>query len=77
MFIDADNGQSKVQIGGYDLNKYATTPLHWYDLSPQATFWEVGFGGTVTVGDLEFTPSVSKIMADTGTSLNMLPTADY
>ena len=44
MFIDADNGQSKVQIGGYDLNKYATTPLHWYDLSPQATFWEVGFG---------------------------------
>jgi len=32
MFIDPNN-VSKIQIGGYDLNKYAKGPIKWYKIS--------------------------------------------
>ena len=51
MFVDEDDGESKVQIGGYDLKKYATGPLQWHDVGPGASFWEVGFGN-VRLGGL-------------------------
>lgn len=74
MFIDP-NEVSKIQIGGYDLKKYAKGPINWYKInSPQ--FWELTFGN-VRMGDFQFEPAVSSIMADTGTSLNMIPDVDY
>jgi len=33
--------------------------------------------GDVKIGDSTFTPSLGTIMADTGTSMNMVPDADY
>lgn len=74
MFIDQVNG-SKIQIGGYDLKKYASGDLKWYDIvSP--SFWMIEFDH-VRLGDNEYVPSVNKIMADTGTSLNMIPDIDF
>jgi len=37
MFMDP-NGQSKIQMGGFNLTKYAKGPLHWHDLS-DPHFW--------------------------------------
>lgn len=37
MFIDP-NGQSKIHMGGYDLNKFAKGRLNWHDLSTP-NFW--------------------------------------
>mmetsp|Transcript_2658 Transcript_2658/g.4131 ORF Transcript_2658/g.4131 Transcript_2658/m.4131 type:complete len:111 (+) Transcript_2658:63-395(+) len=75
MFVDMAHSNSKIQIGGYDLGKYAKSDLNWYKIS-SPFFWQVDFG-EVSLGDFKFTPSVSSIMADTGTSLNMIPDADY
>ena len=74
MFIDPKE-QSKIQIGGYDLKKYAKGPIKWYNIV-NPLFWQLSFH-SVTLGDTPFTPSVNHVMADTGTSLNMLPSADY
>ena len=70
MFIDP-NETSKIQIGGYDLKKYAKGPINWYKINSQA-FWELTFDH-VKIGNMNFKPSVNSIMADTGTSLNMIP----
>jgi hypothetical protein len=74
MFIDP-NGHSKIQIGGYDLNKYAKGPLHWYKIT-RKSFWQLNMHN-VKLGDESFKPSVHTVMADTGTSLNMIPDTDY
>ena len=74
MFIDP-NGQSKIQMGGYDLNKYARGPIHWHDLS-SPSFWQVRFD-KVRVGSWSFKPSTHEAMADSGTSLNMIPDEDF
>lgn len=74
MFIDP-NEVSKIQIGGYDLKKYAKGPLRWYPIS-SPSFWQLPFDN-VKLGSFEFTPSVNLVMADTGTSLNMIPDEDY
>ena len=51
MFIDP-NEVSKIQIGGYDLKKYAKGPLHWYKINtPQ--FWELDFSN-VRMGQYKF-----------------------
>jgi len=74
IFID-QNGESKIQIGGYDLSKYAIGGIKWYDLAG-SSFWAFEFGD-VKVGKQSFKPSVTRIMADTGTSLNMVPDVDF
>lgn len=74
MFIDA-NGQSKIQIGGYDTKKYARGPLHWHPLS-SSLFWQVKFDH-VRLGSWKFKPSTDVAMADSGTSLNMMPDVDF
>jgi len=56
LFIDT-NGQSKIQIGGYDLKKYAQGPIHWHKLSsPQ--FWQMNFDH-VKMGDWIMQPSTA------------------
>ncbi len=70
MFIDP-NETSKIQIGGYDLKKYAKGPLKWYKINTP-NFWQLSFGN-VKMGRINFQPSVNEVMADTGTSLNMIP----
>lgn len=39
-------------------------------------FWQMDFHG-VTLGNTSFTPSVNVVMADSGTSLNMIPDDDF
>lgn len=70
MFID-QNDISKIQIGGYDLKKYAKGDINWYKIS-SPFYWELPFGN-VQIGEHSFQPSVDSMMADTGTSLNMIP----
>ena len=73
MFID-QNEVSKIQLGGYDLQKYAQDPsrgLKWYNLT-SLMYWQVPFH-SVTMGTHKFSPSVNVMMADSGTSLNMIP----
>ena len=62
-------------MGGYNLKKYARGPLTWHNLTSH-NYWEFKLNHA-EVGDLVFRPSVSKIIADTGCSLNLLPDADY
>mmetsp|Transcript_3416 Transcript_3416/g.5782 ORF Transcript_3416/g.5782 Transcript_3416/m.5782 type:complete len:83 (-) Transcript_3416:594-842(-) len=75
MFIDHINHESKIQIGGYDLKKYASSKIHWHSIA-SPMYWEMQFSG-VRMGEHKFTPSVSRVMADTGTSLNMIPNHDF
>jgi len=51
MFIDQNN-LSKIQLGGYDLNKYASGDLHWYSIT-NPHFWEIGMSN-IKIGDLQF-----------------------
>jgi hypothetical protein len=74
MFIDP-NGQSKIQMGGFNLKKYANGPLNWHKLA-NPFFWEVKFSH-VRIGHWMFRPSTNKAMADSGTSLNMMPDQDF
>lgn len=76
MFIDnLDETNSKIQIGGYDLNKYASSDITWHKLVDN-NYWEFNFSN-VTIGDHQLTPSTDIMMADTGTSLNMVPDHDF
>ena len=68
-------GDSKIQIGGYDLKKYAQSDIHWNKIT-SPMFWSVDFSDA-KVGDFVINTSTSQIMADTGTSLNMLPDDEY
>ena len=75
MFIDQNEGSSTMQIGGYDLKKYARGPLRWHKInSPH--WWQLKFDD-VRVGDFTFKPSTDDIIVDSGASLNILPTSDY
>lgn len=74
MFISQD-GTSKIQMGGYDLNKYSKGPLKWYPIAG-ANFWDLHLG-KISMGDWVLHSNAPTIMADTGTSLNMLPDRDY
>jgi hypothetical protein len=39
MFID-QKGTSKIQYGGYDLQKYAQGPIHWFNIT-SLSFWSL------------------------------------
>lgn len=74
MFID-QNSQSKIQMGGYNLKKYASGPMKFYNIiSPY--YWMLPLG-EMRIGDKPFVPSVNLIMADTGASLNIIPEDDF
>jgi len=60
MFID-QKGESRIQIGGFDLKKYASGAIKWYDLSGDR-FWQFSFG-SVMLGDIPFKPTADTIMA--------------
>jgi len=51
MFID-QNDVSKIQLGGYDLKKYASGDMHWYPITNK-NFWEIGFSN-IKIGDYQF-----------------------
>lgn len=76
MFIDR-NDESKIQLGGYDLKKFAKpgSKLRWYPITTP-TFWQIELQ-EVTMGGKKITTSVDYMMADSGTSLNMLPSSDF
>lgn len=62
-------------MGGYDLKKYARGPIRWHELSTPG-FWQVKFD-QVKMGSWSFKPSTNEAMADSGTSLNMIPDEDF
>lgn len=76
MYID-HNDQSKIQMGGYDLKKFAKpgSKLRWYPITTPM-FWQIELT-EVTMGGKKIETSVEYMMADTGTSLNMLPDKDF
>ena len=74
MFID-QTSVSKIQYGGYDLKKYASGPISWFHIKSES-FWDMRFDN-VKLGNLPFKATTHRIMADTGTSLNMLPDDDF
>merc|ERR1711935_465622 len=74
MYIDSE-GQSKIQLGGYDLAKYASGPLKFYKLA-NPMFWQLEFDN-VNIGGKPFHTDCKQIMADSGTSLNMIPDEDF
>lgn len=51
MFIDQTK-VSKIQYGGYNLDKYATGPLKWFDITTPS-FWSMNFNN-VKLGDRPF-----------------------
>ena len=65
-------------MGGFDLEKYALPGEHitWHNIHPSHAFWSMDFSN-MKLGDKPFTPSVNSVMADSGTSLNMIPDADF
>ena len=74
MFIDQSD-VSMMQIGGYDLAKYAKGPITWHKLTSDYE-WGLGFGN-VRVGDFTFVPSTHSLIVDSGASLNIMPSSDY
>lgn len=74
MFID-NVGQSKIQMGGYNTSKFATEEMHFHKINSKM-FWSLGLGH-VTIGDEPYTPHVQSVMADTGTSMNLIPDEDF
>lgn len=62
-------------MGGYSLKKYASGPINWHKLA-SPDFWQVEFG-EVQMGNWKMKPSTNMAMADSGTSLNMMPDEDY
>lgn len=74
MYIDSE-GQSKITLGGYDEAKYASGPMKFYKIT-NPTFWSLEFHD-VEIGGEAFHTDVTSMMADTGTSLNMIPDKDF
>ena len=74
MFIDQSD-VSMMQIGGYDLDKYAKGPITWHNITSY-WWWQLHFDD-VRVGDFTFTPSTNKCITDSGASSNILPLVDY
>ena len=62
-------------MGGYDLKRYAHGPINWHKISDHF-FWQMKFDH-VKLGNFTFKPSIDQVMADSGTSLNMIPDADF
>lgn len=74
LYIDNEK-HSKIHMGGYDLDRYAIGPLNWHKLSSDS-FWEMPLHW-VRAGGLSFRPIVQRVMADSGTSLNLMPEHDF
>jgi len=74
MYIE-QGGASKIQIGGYDDDKYAIEKIKWYPLA-EPYYWKLKFGN-VSIGDWKMNPTTDIIMADTGTSLNLISDDDF
>ena len=54
---------------------FATKKETWHKINSQ-TFWSMDFH-SMKIGDKPYNPSVRSLMADTGTSLNMIPESDF
>ena len=74
MYIDSE-GQSKITLGGYDTNKFALGDMKFYKIQ-DPSFWSLPFSDVEIDGDA-FHTNITSVMADTGTSLNMIPDEDF
>lgn len=73
--------QSKLTLGGFDLDVYAQSPIFkWHQIKEQSTFWELTLEKFQILNDkLEFSIEqiVGKpIIVDSGTSFIMMPMQD-
>jgi len=74
MFIDNEGG-SKIQMGGYNTEKYASGDMHFHKIN-SPMFWNLPLG-PVEIGGEPYIPHVKAVMADTGTSMNLIPDEDF
>ena len=75
MSIGPDDQQSLLTIGGYDLERFATSEINWHSLILDY-HWEVNMTG-FKVGDTEVPLSMNKTIVDTGTSYIAMPKDEY
>ena len=68
---------SSVTIGDYEAegNVIPGTPIVWHSLTDDA-FWEVNFKNP-KIGDTPIHTKIQRIIVDTGTSFNLVPSSDY
>jgi hypothetical protein len=81
MSIAPNYGQSKMTIGGYDEERFSTTPLTWADLhSEYDTYWRLSMDKmSFKFGDNDedaWSTHNKQIIIDSGTSFNLMPSDD-
>ena len=62
-------------MGGYNTEKFATEPMHFHKIN-STVFWNLPLGD-VWIGGEPYIPHVKAVMADTGTSMNLIPDEDF
>jgi hypothetical protein len=62
-------------MGGYNTKKFALEEMTFHKIT-SPMFWNLGLGA-VTIGGEPYIPNVTGVMADTGTSLNLIPDEDF
>ena len=75
------NRKAEFTLGGYNIEKYAKDGLfeddvHWTNLLDNKYYWSVGFPGIEIEGE-QFSISATYAILDTGTSLSVIPSADF
>ena len=62
-------------MGGYDTKKYATEEMQFHKIN-NPSFWNLPMSD-VMIGGEPYIPHADGVMADTGTSMNMIPDEDF
>ncbi|CDW90538.1 eukaryotic aspartyl protease family protein [Stylonychia lemnae] len=75
LFLVSGNGESKITIGNYDLQKFARSEISWHPLS-SLNYWTLTLKSAY-FGDEKLKPTVKNIIVDSGTSFLLVPTEDY
>jgi len=69
--VGSGNQQSKVTIGGYDLDRFAKGKMHWHSLVNDR-YWSL-YMKQARLGDKVLDDSVTTIIVDSGTSFFLMP----
>eukprot|EP00347_Sterkiella_histriomuscorum_P000125 403377076 len=81
LYIQPEEKNSKITIGGYDLESFVkpdqngVKKIYWHDLS-NTNYWTLGLKKAF-YGDHQLQPTVSNVIVDSGTSYMLIPTEDF
>ena len=73
--IGKDFEKSKIMIGGFNLKAHSLGSIIWHDLF-DTNYWTLPMSD-VTYGKTAFEVNVDQLIVDTGTSLTLIPSADF